>query len=296
MRSCHFAHTDQDVAGKTTLVSRIIDDMTERTTLQRPLLNFYFEYGQSGKTLMVDMLRSFIEQLLQQDDAIVDDLHDTVLPAHPSEISSVSWLTSVATRILLAQRSCYIVVDGVDECALDQRKHILQWLKTILSESKVSNVVVKILVSGQRDGVIDAALHDCACNITLDDQARHLRDIENFASSILNQIKDRFPDLEEEEGILQRLEPSRISEASKGIKYSPSWFRYESWLSLRQECSCTRKWFLTTYFLRHQFMSWKKSSKGNILEGWMRLTTVSLSESWKRLQMPASKPHCKSWV
>lgn len=196
----------------------------EKAALQRPLLNFYFEHGQSGKTLMLDMLRSFIEQLLQQDDAIVDDLHETVLPARPSVISSVSWLADLATRIVLAQRRCYIVVDGLDECALEQREHILKWLKTILSESKVSNVVVKILISGQRDGVIDAMLHDCAPNIRLDNQTPHLRDIESFASSALNKIKDRFPDLEDEEGMLQKLEPSRISEASKGTKYPPSWF------------------------------------------------------------------------
>lgn len=199
--------------------------MTEETTaLQRPLLNFYFEHGQSGKTLMLDMLRSFIEQLLQQDDAIVNHLHETVLPARPSATSNVSWLTDVATRMLLTQKRCYIVVDGLDECALDQRKHILQWLKTILSESKVSNVVVKILVSGQRDGVIDAMLHDCTHNIRLDNQTPHLRYIESFASSVMNKIKDRFPDLEGEEEMLQRLEPSRISEASKGTKYHPSWF------------------------------------------------------------------------
>lgn len=195
--------------------------MTENTTaLQRPLLSFYFEIGQSGKTLMVDMLRSFIEQLLQQDDAIVEDLHETVLPVRPSDLSSVTWLKDVTTRILLAQQRCYIVVDGLDECALDQRKHILQWLQTILSESRASKVVIKVLVSGQRDGVIDAMLQDCAC-LKLDNQTPHLRDIKNFASSVLSQIKAQFPDLEEEEELLQRLDPARIAEASNGINPSP---------------------------------------------------------------------------
>lgn len=192
--------------------------MNKKSTAQhRPLLNFYFEHGQSGKNLMMDMLRSIIEQLLLQDDAIVDDLHEAVLPAQPSDLCSVPWLQDVATRIILAQKRCYIVVDGLDECTLDQRKRVLQWLKTILSESKASNVVVKVLVSGQRDGVIDAMLHDCACTIRLDDQTAHLRDIENFSSSVLDQIKDRFPDLEDEEEIMEKLRPSRIMEASKGI-------------------------------------------------------------------------------
>lgn len=200
-------------------MSRIIDGMTKETNAQQlQLLNFYFELGQSGKTLMTDMLRSFIGQLVQQDDAIVDDLHETVLPARPSDLSSVSWLTDVATRLLLAQKRCYIVVDGLDECALEQRKHVLEWLKTILSESKLSKVEIKALVSGQRDGVIDAMLKDCACSIKLDNQTPHLRDIENFASSALSQIKDRFPDLEDEEELLQKLDPSRITEASKGTK------------------------------------------------------------------------------
>lgn len=168
------------------------------------------------------MLRSFIEQLLQQDDAIVDDLHEAVLPASPSDLNSVSWLEEVATRIIQAQNRCYIIVDGVDECALDQRKSILKWLKIILSESKAFKVTVKILVSGQRDGVIDAMLQDCAYIIRLDDQTSHFRDIENFSSSALTQIKDQFPDLEYEEEILQKLDPSRLAVASEGMVYSPN--------------------------------------------------------------------------
>lgn len=197
--------------------------MTKETTAQqRPLLNFYFEHGQSGKNLMMDMLCSFIEQLLRQDDAIVDDLHETVLPARPSDLSSVSWLEDIATRIILSQKRCYIIVDGLDECALDQRRPILQWLRTILFKAKSSDVVVKVLVSGQRDGVIDAILQDCACTIRLDNQTPHLRDIEKFSSSILTQIEDRFAGLEDEEEIRKRLDPSRITQASKGIARTSS--------------------------------------------------------------------------
>lgn len=194
----------------------------DETTLNRPLLNFYFEHGQSGKTRMMDMLRSFIEQLLQQDDAIVDNLHETVLPARPSDLGNLSWLEDIATRIILAQKNCYIVVDGLDECTLEQRKHILEWLKTILSTSKASKAVVKTLVSGQRDGVIDVMLQGCACTIKLDNQTPHLRDIERFSSSVLTQLKNRFPGLEDEEEILKRLDPSRIAEASTGMEYHSS--------------------------------------------------------------------------
>lgn len=195
---------------------------TVETMPRKPLLNFYFEHGQSGKILMMDMLRSFIEQLLEQDDDIVDNLLETVLPARPSDLSSITWLENVATRIILAQKRCFIVVDGLDECALDQRKRILQWLKTVLSASKDFKVVMKILVSGQRDGVIDSMLQDCVCTIKLDNQKPHLRDIKNFSSSVLIQIKDRFPELEDEEDILERLDPSRIAEASTGMKYHSS--------------------------------------------------------------------------
>lgn len=197
-----------------------MDGMSKETIAQqRTLLNFYFEHGQSGKTLMLDMLRCFIGQVLQQDDAIVDDLHETVLPARPSDLRSIPWLEDIATRMILAQKKCYVVVDGLDECALDQRRHILQWLRTILSKSRASRIVMKVLVSGQRDGVIDTMLQDCACAIRLDDQTPHLRDIENFSSSVLTQIKDRFPDLEDEEEILQKLDPLRITKASKGMHY-----------------------------------------------------------------------------
>lgn len=220
----HTLELNKPTAGKTTLVSRIMDSLTkDATAQQRPLLNFYFEHGQSGKTLLKDLLRSFIEQLLQQDDDIVDDLHEAVLPARPSDLSNLSWLEDIANRTILAQKRCYIIVDGLDECESNERKNILGWLKTVMSESEVSKVVVKVLVSSQRDGVIDAMLHDCAFNIRLDNETPHLRDIESFASSKVNEIREKFPGLEDEEGILQRLEPSRISKASKGNKYSQIW-------------------------------------------------------------------------
>lgn len=182
-----------------------------------PLMSFYFEYQREGKTKMADMLRLFIVQLLDQDNSALDHLQKKILPADPSQLHSVSWLQETVLDVILAQKHCHIIIDGLDECELGQQKDILMWLlEKVVAESKAQGVCLNILVSGQRNGILDRLLSTFPA-IRLDNQVPHLRDITIFSSVKLAQIRKEFPEIDEDEDISAQLNAEKIAKASNGM-------------------------------------------------------------------------------
>lgn len=158
---------------------------------------------------MKDMLRAFIVQLLYQDDSIITHLRQRILSEDPSHIEDLIHLKLTFLDVLLAQKRCYMVIDGLDESEPTTQRTILQWLnEALIPESVATGVSVKLLVSGQRNGILDQKLN-CP-NIRLDDTEPHLRDISQYSSAMATKIKERF-------GTERTAELAReVTEASKG--------------------------------------------------------------------------------
>ncbi|ROW06784.1 hypothetical protein VMCG_04013 [Cytospora schulzeri] len=198
-------------AGKTTLVSHVIDSLqSDATQYYGPLLCFYFEHRQDGKTLMADMLRAFIVQLLYQDDSILDYLQEQISTTNPSHLRDLAHLKELVLNAILVQSRCYIFIDGLDEGKEGTSEQIVQWLNTdLIPNSTKSGVPVKLLVSGQRDGILDQHLR-CP-SIRLDNTKSHLHDIEQYSLAMATQLKRKFG-IDHEETIARK-----VTEASKGM-------------------------------------------------------------------------------
>ncbi|KAL6355459.1 hypothetical protein LRP88_11049 [Fusarium phalaenopsidis] len=127
-------------AGKTTLVSRIINFLQSRKDrLNGPVLYFYFKSRQEDKRSMSGMLRALLNQLIHQDDSAADCVRQ-------------------------------------------------RWFSP---KARSRAYPIRILVSSQHVDFLEKELIEHPC-IRLDQDARHLRNIQAYVKSEAVRIQERF--------------------------------------------------------------------------------------------------------
>lgn len=178
------------------MASHIIDHIASDTT--SPVLFFYFRHGHEAKTSMAGMLRALLVQLLYRDDSLAEFFHRECSPLSPSQLCSLSKLQDLAVKALKSQNSCYLVLDGLDECGENSRaskqtsESIINWLNgELIPACHTEKSKLRILISGQRDGVLDQKLADVPA-ISLDSLDSHRKDIQRFVEQRLTAIRQRF--------------------------------------------------------------------------------------------------------
>lgn len=183
--------------GKTILVSRIIDHLRFRAA-KSPLLFFYFKHRDEVKRSIAGMLRAFLVQLLYQDDTLIDRIYQSCCSTGTSELRSPSVLKSLTQECLKTQRQCLIVLDGLDECGdgqnarQEEANDIIQWFQnSLMPNCNSEGCCIRLLLVGQRDGVIDQCLSTYP-SIKLDTIGAHARDIHEYAVSRSSEIRKRF--------------------------------------------------------------------------------------------------------
>ncbi|KAK0627418.1 hypothetical protein B0T14DRAFT_135829 [Immersiella caudata] len=184
-------------AGKTIVASRIIDHLQESFPACRVLF-FYFRHHDESKTTMTGMLRALLAQLLCQDDSLSELFHKSFSSMTQPHIRSLEKLQYLLTATLKSQRMCFIVLDGLDECVQDTSKSretpgaIVEWFEDCLIPAcHTEGANVRLLLSGQRDGVLDQMLKDAPA-IGLDDLESHKNDIHLFIKERASKIRERF--------------------------------------------------------------------------------------------------------
>ncbi|RYP51599.1 hypothetical protein DL768_003106 [Monosporascus sp. mg162] len=207
-------------AGKTTLVSRVVDHLrSEATTTKTPLLFFYFKHHEETKNSMGGMLRALLVQLLYQDDTLIEYFYQKCCSTITSELRTLSVLKELAQESLKSQHHCLIVLDGLDECVSGQNtrheglKGIIDWFQnSVIPDSRSEGGCIQLLLAGQRDGVLDQHL-SALPGIKLDTIDAHLRDIWDYAVSRVSEIRERFPLSHD----MQAQITSKVTAASKGM-------------------------------------------------------------------------------
>ncbi|KAM0806795.1 putative NACHT domain-containing protein [Seiridium cardinale] len=207
-------------AGKTILASKIISHLRQAAdaSLARCLF-FYFKQRDDTKQSLSHMLRSFLIQLLAQDPTLVEASYERFCSASNAEgKTNLANLKEWTLELLKSQKECYIVLDGLDECHDDSQpageaKRILGWLlDEVLPESMKEQSTVRLLVTGQRDGLLDKMLSKYPI-IGLDTVSAHLDDILTFTRSHASGIRERFELDDSEERELVK----KVTEASNGM-------------------------------------------------------------------------------
>lgn len=125
--------------GKTIISTTVLDDlikMNDHTTL-----NFFFDFSDTKKQNLADMLRSLAFQLYTQRIESKKELN-SLFTAHEDgqkQPASKTLATSL-TAMMQASGKTFIVLDALDECAV--RGELLAWMNSFFSDPSLAHVQV----------------------------------------------------------------------------------------------------------------------------------------------------------
>jgi hypothetical protein len=163
-----------------------------------PVLFFYFRHGDETKKSMSGLFRALLVQLLYQDHGLTDYFHQECSALSQSELWSLAKLQNLMLETLKGQRSCFIILDGLDECGQDKAmsreisETIIDWFdQQAIPVCQSNGSHVRLLLSGQRDGILDRRLSKFL-TIGLDNTSSHKQDIRRFAESRAAEVQQRF--------------------------------------------------------------------------------------------------------
>lgn len=144
--------------GKTILSSTVIEDLTN-TLSSFTLLFFYFDFSDSQKQTLDNMIRSLISQLYHKradTRTIVDSLYSSCGDGHRQP--SCESLRQVFLKMILLPESICIVLDALDECSTRAGSHsegLLSWMEDLMGSKQQG---IHLLVTSRPEQDIQSKL------------------------------------------------------------------------------------------------------------------------------------------
>jgi NACHT domain len=181
-------------AGKTTLVSTIIERLlSERSTRGslRSVAYFYFKHREPDKRTYNALLRALLEQLIDYDATTSNHFFDEVASMAGVNLRSTQTLAKLLKTALEGYQTSYLVIDGLDECDRVDTTKPVQWVLSLINKGLVDQgSKLRVLFSGQRDGVFDVLLTSQS-SISLE-TPEHKEDIRTYCAEFCQRIQAKF--------------------------------------------------------------------------------------------------------
>lgn len=184
-------------AGKSVLSSMIIDEAKKNALTQNPqptVLYFYCKSGVEEKDNFCAIGRSLLLQLLEPDSPVLDHMHTAFRSAKTKDtiLRTKHLIEELLEKALLACPSAYIILDGIDECQLEERQPVIEWFKTFVTKKLPPGCEdqVRVLFVSQDDM---RARHDFSGISSLAIKVEDNKgDMELFAKGKANEIQQKF--------------------------------------------------------------------------------------------------------
>ncbi|CCC08172.1 unnamed protein product [Sordaria macrospora k-hell] len=139
--------------GKSTLMATVIERLLSDMTPGVALAYFYFRRQNADKDNNFNgLLRALLGQLYDRDPVLATHI-EMQTSKHDGLRSQV--LQELVSTAVETYPTTYIVLDGLDECANEEEERTIKWLLALCDNSPG----LRILFSGQRDGVLDHFLN-----------------------------------------------------------------------------------------------------------------------------------------
>ncbi|WPJ61618.1 hypothetical protein SMAC4_01720 [Sordaria macrospora] len=174
--------------GKSTLMATVIERLLSDMTPGVALAYFYFRRQNADKDNNFNgLLRALLGQLYDRDPVLATHI-EMQTSKHDGLRSQV--LQELVSTAVETYPTTYIVLDGLDECANEEEERTIKWLLALCDNSPG----LRILFSGQRDGVLDHFLKSSksAHSILLDTAPGHVGNIKDYCQSFARDIQTEF--------------------------------------------------------------------------------------------------------
>ena len=172
------------------IIEQIMDQAAELRSSSCSISYFYFKHDQPDKRTHKGLLRAVLDQLITQEAALSHEFLDEFSSIDSCQLS-IDRLQTYAKTAFDSYNTSYVIVDGIDECSKDEARKSVKWLLSLAKAGPhEAGGSVKVLVSGQRDGVLDILLESHPA-ITLETPS-HSADIHQYCEEISGEIQTKF--------------------------------------------------------------------------------------------------------
>ena len=176
--------------GKTILASLIVEECMRIDSIN--VIYFYCNYQDAQRKSLLCLGSAMLAQLLRHDGTLLSYLYENCLSSGSVFLNSTQLCTELLETCLETMSKVYVVVDGIDECDVSQRKSILSFFTTLIEKSERNATPGKIraLFVSQDENDIRKLLRSASV-LRLTD-SHNKSDIESYATHWVSRIKNKF--------------------------------------------------------------------------------------------------------
>jgi hypothetical protein len=118
------------------------------------VLFFYCKHENPERDNFLALARSLLAQFLKQDQGLLYYFYQKCCDNADAMLSSLSLIEELLTFAFQNCKNAYIILDGLDECARNERKHIVQWFRILVDSLPPTEADrYRCLFVSQDDGV-----------------------------------------------------------------------------------------------------------------------------------------------
>lgn len=148
-------------AGKTILASVIIEDCLRDKSITTSF--FYCKHGDPEKSNYNSILKSILSQLICQCRDLIPFCHDKYLASGELTLTSASLATQLLDLFCQKLRKQYIIIDGLDECDIRERKLVLSFFTSMVERYDAKELgKIRVLFVSQDENDIRNVLSSAA--------------------------------------------------------------------------------------------------------------------------------------
>lgn len=212
---------------------------------------FYCKYQDEQKKTFRSIARAFLAQLLSQNEDLLPYLYDQCSVTGAVSLVSSEMCKELLEIALKTMPKTFIIIDGLDECDMVERKTILSFLTSVIEKSDTPAKLRGLFISQDENDIRKHLRLAAALRLT---ENHNKRDIESFATKWSLQIQNKF----EISQPTQEYIASAVCEGSDGKLRPPNLTLCEV-ADLAKACSCTLGWFFQTCTIKHRWQTFTRN-------------------------------------
>ncbi|KAK8084664.1 hypothetical protein PG997_005935 [Apiospora hydei] len=176
-------------AGKSVLASIVADHIRAIPDVSVGL--FYCVHSDPQSNTFISVAKSLLAQLLTQDATLLRLVYEVMRTENGEAVLTSNADAEKLLDLALRSRKTYLILDGIDECARDERKKICSWFnKTVNSLERTKADEIRCIFVSQDDGI---ARKDLAALPTISITTKNTeRDIYSYSNSWQVKIEQKF--------------------------------------------------------------------------------------------------------
>ena len=173
--------------GKTILASRIIEECQKICSAS--VLFFYCKHLDNRRNTFLALARSILTQLLGQNASLLPYLYDKSIATSQTSLNSNQLCKELLDVAIKSCSKAYIIIDGIDECDMKERKMVLSFFTTLVDTQAQPGNIRSLFVSQDENDIKKLLETASVVRVTSDDNKG---DIERFTGKWASKITQKF--------------------------------------------------------------------------------------------------------